>query len=463
MKISFDLHSHSGYAGGAGVGSANKTHRIFKRFLEASVFSPLKGINLLGTGDCQFLPWNDFLRKWLTNTGDGLFQFEISEEEIKSYLKSFGIDLEWDNYTQPSYILQTEVIFTAKIDGKRGRKKSHALILFPSFDTVDMFVDLLNTWEVNHKKMARPFIVCESKEEVSSRVEQIYNIDSRIEIIPAHVMTPEGVYGGNNGVNFLYDFFGQSQEMINAIETGLSADPAVLEMIPELRKRTFISNADAHSSGLNKVGREFTTLFLSKMTYDSIIAAIRNNNIELTGEFHPAEGRYFLSGHRENRKSPYLHSKGQFCYFSPKFTPKENKCPICGKELTKGVLNRAYEIAIAQGENRNFKEIRPTRDFVTMVPLIEIIAYHLGIKSMTSKRALNLYFEVISQIHTEVDLWTSKRDKITELSLPDQLKSLILEVRDGNFSFDPPGYDGTYGQLKIGKKVNFENLEVVNY
>jgi len=47
MKIAVDLHSHSGYAGG--------TKNISLEGLASSMI--LKGIDVLGTGDCLFPVW----------------------------------------------------------------------------------------------------------------------------------------------------------------------------------------------------------------------------------------------------------------------------------------------------------------------------------------------------------------------------------------------------------------------
>ena len=113
-------------------------------------------------------------------------------------------------------------------------------------------------------------------------------------------MTPEGIYGGRERINFMSDFFGDYTKEINAVETGLSADPNILGLIPELDDVALISNADAHSSNLNRIGREFTTYNLKNFDYQSLINSIRKNKIIQTTEFNPAEGKYFLTGHRES-------------------------------------------------------------------------------------------------------------------------------------------------------------------
>ena len=133
------------------------------------------------------------------------------------------------------------------------------------------------------------------------------------------------------------EFFGESSSYIHAVETGLSADPMILGMIPELDNRTLISNSDCHSGASHRLGREFTTLDIKEKTYRGIIDAIRNGKVIRTAEFNPAEGRYFLTGHRGDKKG----HEGVACSFSPSFAPADNICPICSKKLTIGVLQRS--------------------------------------------------------------------------------------------------------------------------
>ena len=452
MEIHADLHAHSAFAGGASAGGKTpeeRRKRIQKRFIDASIYSPLKGVNLIGTGDAQFEPWLYFLRVNLDEFEPGIFTYE---GEITN--SSFNNELD-----PPKYVLQTELIFTGPIPNSNKKKRVHIIILFPHFDAIKSLNELLDNWGVARKNMARPFVVCSSTYEVDMKVQAILDIDPLIEMIPAHVLTPEGVYGGNNRINYMHEFFGDAQLSFHAIETGLSADPSILGLIPELDRYTLISNADAHSAALNRVGREFTSYKLNKLDYSSLIDGIRKNRVIKTAEFHPTEGRYFLTGHRDLRKRPGEHKKNQFCYFSPRHLPPNDICPQCDKELTVGVLQRAFEISEVQGL-RSLGD-GPKREYVTMVPLIEIIGYFFGIKTLTSKRVLKQYQEVIEITGTEVSLWTD--DKIIEhlygSIVPNELVDLISMVRDGKFMFEPVGYDGVYGVLNIGASVDFECLK----
>ncbi|OLS20085.1 MAG: hypothetical protein HeimC2_38860 [Candidatus Heimdallarchaeota archaeon LC_2] len=456
MEVHADLHAHSIFAGGAGGVSKDdsKAHtKMTKRFHESSTFSPLKGVNLLGTGDCQFGPWRKFLETELEEIASGIFKYK--NNIINPLTKNLELE-------EPKYLLQTEVIFTGPTPNSKKKKKAHVIIFFPDFTRIKEYNDLLDQFKVSHEKMARPFIVNDSIEEIETKVHKILDLDPLIELIPAHIMTPEGVYGSNQRINFLSEFFGSADTRINAIETGLSADPWILGLIPELDNRTLISNADAHSAALNRVGREFTTLDVNKFDYSNIINSIRKNKVISTTEFHPAEGRYFLTGHRSERKKPGVHEKNQYCYFSPKHVPKNDLCPICKKELTVGVLQRAYEISSVQMEGRARKLGEgPKRNYVTMIPLIEIVCKSLGIKTLTSKTAIKAYLSIIEEIGPEANLWT-KNIKLDKFNINKKIMENISKIKAGLFSFSPLGFDGTYGDLVIGKKSDIEEIRVIS-
>ena len=460
MKIQGDLHSHSAFAGGARGGGKSKIERekkIIKRFHDISLFSPLKGVELLGTGDIQFEWWNTFVKKNFIEDR-GFFEYNLEKNIPKSEIVPNRHE-----YNLPKFVLQSEFIFTSSVKNTKYRKKNHILILFPNFNSVDDLIKIFDSWGVKHKNMARPFIKCEGSEDVANKLFQIKDINSYIEIIPAHIMTPEGIYGGRERINFMSDFFGDYTKEINAVETGLSADPNILGLIPELDDIALISNADAHSSNLNRIGREFTTYNLKNFDYQSLINSIRKNKIIQTTEFNPAEGKYFLTGHRESRGRPNLHLKGQYCIFSPKHVPKNDLCPQCGKELTIGVLQRAYEISNVQGKNRELGD-GPRRKFLTMIPLVEIIAKSLKMKSLTSKRVLIEYRNILEIIKNEVNLWTDIQSLglIENSKINPDIVNNIKNVIDGNFKFDPPGYDGVYGNLKFGDKLDVSEINLIS-
>lgn len=447
MKLAVDLHTHSPFAGGTKF--LDKSKESLKKATEElynfNNTMPLKGIDVVGTGDCQFIPWYSILKENLIeNDKVGLYELNNSEN-IK-------------------FILQTELIFTLKI-GKRS-KLTHIILLFPDFNSIDELNKNLGKWEVKTENMARPFIKNTDVEQLSNRLFTISEINKNIEIIPAHIMTPQGVFGSSTRINQLKEFFGNFSEKINTIETGLSADPLLLEKIPELSKITFISNSDAHSAQLHRLGREFTVLNMStEMNYNNIISSLRKNQVDFTAEFPPEEGRYFLTGHRENRKSPGKHEKDEYCYFSPKNVPEGDICPICNKSLTVGVLQRIVEIEKAQKEiglTTNTKK----RKYLHMVPLIEIIGSTLGVKTKTAKSILKEYHKIIEIMGSEIEVWQSNEDKIKEQlgsKIKEDLIKNILQVKKGKFTFKPIGFDGQYGNLIIGEPpADCWNIKYVN-
>lgn len=427
MKINADLHCHTGASGGVGDLKLEKVAETM----------PLKGIELLGSGDVLHPGWNASLKKMFSEVAEGI------------YTPNFETSLR--------FLLQTELIFTCAVS--TGRKSVHIIFLFPSFEATDKMMPLFEDWNVKNT-IGRPFVVCEDKKDVASKLHQIKKLDDLIEIIPAHVMTPQGVFGSDNPVEHLEEFFGDATELIDAIETGLSADPVILGLIPELDKLSFLSNSDAHSHQLSRLGREFTTLEIKQLTYPAVIHAIRTNNIVRTAEFNPAEGRYFLSGHRAGK----VGHGDKFCVYSPKHTPKNRLCPICGKKLTIGVLERAFELNRAQGGDRELGYLPPeTRDFVHMVPLVEIIAENYGIKSATAKKVLDTYGKIVAALKSECEMWfmspTNMEAKLEGI-IEESLIHAICEVRRGNFTFQPFGFDGSYGKLLIGEKRDFLDVKV---
>ncbi|MHC4887274.1 MAG: endonuclease Q family protein, partial [Planctomycetota bacterium] len=372
MHITVDLHSHSGASGGVGHIS----------LLQVAESMALKGIDIFGTGDCLHDGWLETLTDSLTEAEPGLFALEGDPHDKR-------------------FLLQTEVIFTADIG--RGRKTVHTLLLFPSLAAVKEVGALCDSWGVK-RTIGRPFIACQDPDEVAERALKILQVDESICLIPAHVLTPQGIYGSNRPVTRLGDFYGEAADHIHVVETGLSADPQVLALIPELDTRTLISNSDGHSGALNRVGREYTTLDLHSLRYDELVSSLRSRKVIRTAEFTPAEGRFFLSGHRAGKKG---HEDGQYCYFSPDRTPESGLCPICGKALTIGVLERALELSTLQGGNRSLESLTPSQPYLQMIPLVEAIAASLGVKSCTAKRVVTLYHAIIQEAGNEALFWAA--------------------------------------------------------
>lgn len=421
MEICVDLHSHSGYAGGVGdIGLADVARSMKK-----------KGIRVFGTGDCLHPGWNAKLRESVEEREPGLFALREETENPDA-----------------RFVLQTEIIITSSTSVTPGRKNVHCVLLFPSFKAVSEAVNLLENWDVKNT-IGRPFLKCDGPDDVSARIAALLELNPGIELIPAHAMTPQGIFGSANPINRMSDFFGEAVKTINAVETGLSADPVVLDLIPELDSLALISCSDCHSAASNRLGREFTALEAADLSYAAIISAIRGRKVAWTAEFNPGEGKYFLSGHRAGKQG---HGSG-YCVYSPDKTPEDGLCPVCGKSLTVGVLERAIQISRAQGADRELKK-HSARRFIHMVPLSEVVAYSLGVKNPDSRKVREVYERVIEAFGTEIELWKAQPHILSEVLdgiVPESILRTMLEIKNDNFTFEPLGFDGSYGKLVVGR------------
>lgn len=409
MRLTLDLHSHSGYAGGVGQIELGEVSQTMKK----------KGIDVFGTGDCLFPIRSEELKQTLYQKEAGLFALQNDASR---------------------FILQTEVIFSTKLPDYRHKIMAHHVILFPDFEAVEKMQDLLDKWDMKNT-IGRPFIVSESQSELEDQLFSIQEIDPYIEIIPAHVMTPDGIMGSKNGLSSTEEFYGEFDEQIRVIETGLSADPDMLIKIPDFSNRTMISNSDCHSSALNRIGREFTVIETKQKDYYSIIDALRENKVEFTAEFNPAEGRYFLTGHRAGRKG---HIDDLIYYDEP---ANGEICPVCKTKMLQGVKARCLELSDRQIKNQ-------PKPFHHLIPLVEVISASLGTHSVRSKKVISVYDDILSLFNSEIELWLSDTEQIEELldkRVSPKTINHVLSVKAGKFRFDPPGFDGVYGKMRIGE------------
>ncbi len=202
MRLAVDLHSHSGYAGGVGQISLEAVSRTMK----------WKGIDVFGSGDCLFPSRTRELKSKLEETDEGLFS--LSNDKSK-------------------FLLQTEVIFSTKLAHKKNKTIAHHIILFPDFAAIKKMQILMEKWKMKNT-IGRPFITSNSQTELIDQLYQIAAIDPYLEIIPAHIMTPDGIFGSKNDLDELKEFYGAFLFKINAIETGLSADPKMRKIFPIL-------------------------------------------------------------------------------------------------------------------------------------------------------------------------------------------------------------------------------------
>jgi len=425
-----------------------------------ALWAKKKGIDLVGTGDFTHPFWFSELRQNLVEIQNqpGFFNFK----------ESIG-----DTGSQPIFALTVETSHIFSWGGKTRR--IHLLVCAPSFEVAEK----LNRELAKRGNIAsdgRPILGLPCRDFLALAL----SISQDILIIPAHVWTPWfGLYGANGGGNSIEEIFGDLSSYIYAVETGLSSDPAMNWRIPELEDRRIVSFSDAHS--LEKLGREATVFDLEELSYENVREAImgeglgsrfevlekneKNNklepktynlasNIAYTIEFHPEEGKYHYTGHRN-------------CEVVQ--TPEETKlkgttCPVCKRLLTVGVMHRVEELGKVKSQSSKVKsqefdglemvidESGKHPPYVMTVPLMEILAESLGVATGTQKVAVE-YEKLISHFGSEFNVLL--KTSIEEI-IPvggDRISEGIKRVREGRLVIDP-GYDGVFGKVNIwGEKA----------
>ena len=402
MRVIADLQIHSKYSRAC---SQDLTPG------NIGLWADKKGVQVIGTGDFTHPKWLLELKESLEEVKPGLYKLRGGSAEA-------------------FFILTSEVSSIYK-QGTKVRRV-HNMIFAPSFEAVDRIIAGLTSAGANLKADGRPImgIHCDDL------VKIVKEASPNAEVVPAHAWTPHfGVFGSLSGFNSIDEAFGDQSKYIRAIETGLSSDPKMNWQISALDKYALTSNSDAHS--LRKIGREANVFEIdeAKLSYNEIISALYSKDPSrflYTIEFFPEEGKYHLDGHKD-------------CKFSclPEQTKKLNGiCPVCGKKLLAGVLNRVDELA-----DRNFGFI-PERSvpFKSVIPLEEIIAetFEVG----TGSKKVQAMYEQMVGLNTEFKILLDlDENQIREISTP-ELAQAIMRVRQGNVHIEG-GYDGVFGKIHI--------------
>jgi len=412
MQFIADFHLHSKYS------RATSKDMDLENLQK---WAKIKGIKVLGTGDFTHPEWFANLKEKLEPAEPGLYK-------IKSQILCGDSEPNLKSDEEIRFILTTEIscVYT-----KKGRvRKIHIVIFAPSFEMAEKINAHLG-WVGNLKADGRPILGLDAKE----LVKIVLGISEDCLVVPAHMMTPWfSLFGSRSGFNSLEECFEDYSEYIFAGETGLSADPKMLWRMPDGRRLSLISNSDSHSP--QKIGREANVFDLPFLSYSSLITAIKtrdSQNFLYTIEFFPQEGKYHYDGHRN-------------CgvVLSPSESKKYNNiCPVCGRPLTIGVLNRVEELA-DQPEGFKPDEAIP---FKSLVPLDEVIAESLG-TTIVAKQVEKEYRNLIQKFGNEFEiLLEAPRRELEEATLS-EIAEGIIRVREGRVLVEP-GYDGVYGKIRI--------------
>ncbi len=406
MRFIADLHIHSHY-------SVATSKDLVPEKLD--YWARIKGITVVGTGDFTHPGWLAELKEKLEPAEPGLYK-------LKDALRLPGAP-----DTPVRFVLSAEISSIYKKNGKV--RKIHNVILAPDFESVERFQARLGQIG-NITSDGRPILGFDAKDLLALTLE----VNPQNTFIPAHIWTPWfSALGSKSGFDSIEECFEDLTPYIFAVETGLSSDPPMNWLCSFLDRFTLVSNSDAHSP--EKLGRE-ANVFNTDLSYWGLVQALKeptNGHFEGTVEFYPQEGKYHLDGHRKCgiRWDPLqtLQNKGI--------------CPVCGKKVTVGVLNR-----VAQLSDREAIEERPNRlPFYSLIPLKEVLSEILntGPNSKTVKQA---YQTLIQKAGSEFNLLLNLPLNEIQHLTNEMVHEAIRRMRERQVIVKE-GFDGEFGQIRV--------------
>ncbi len=401
-----DLHIHSKYSR-----ATSKSCNLE----ELAQWAQKKGLSVISTGDFTHPAWFSEIKEKLVSDGNGAYRLK---PEIEKHILPAG--------SQVRFILSVEISTIYKKGDKT--RKVHHVVFAPDIETAGNFRSKLDAIG-NINSDGRPILGVDSRDLLEIALES----GKDTFLIPAHIWTPWfSVLGSKSGFDSIDECYGDLAGHIFAAETGLSSDPEMNWTVSSLDKYRLVSNSDAHSP--SKLARE-ATVFDTEPDYYSILKALKTGDGYVgTVEFFPEEGKYHEDGHR----------KCNIC-LTPEETEKYNGlCPVCGKPLTIGVLNRVNELA----DRKTGEFIPQTAGKVfSLVPLQEILAEICGV-GVQSKKVVFEYENLIQKLGSELSILQDvPLDEISKVHSP-LLAEGISRLRKGQV-IKHAGYDGEYGVIRL--------------
>lgn len=410
MPFSADLHVHSRYAR-ATSRNAN--------LVELAWWARRKGITVLGTGDFTHPAWSQELRDGLVPAEPGLFR-------LRDELERAVVERLPPSCREPlRLLLQVEVSTAFHRDGQARRM--HHLLYVPDLEVAATLTGRLGR-RGNLAEDGRPTLAMDA----SDLLEVTLGSGDGAYLVPAHVWTPwVGVLSATAGFDAIEDCYGELSSHIFAVETGLSADPPMSWRVSRLDRFRPVSYSDAHAP--SRLGREATELDV-ELDYYAIRRALETGvGFQGTVELFPEEGRYHLSGHRRCGVALEPAEARQ----------AQMRCPVCGKRLTMGVLQRVEDLADRPAGARP----EGAAGCRNLLPLDEVVAEVTGVGT-ASKTVRRTVDAMIEQLGPELPILEHvPLDEIDKAGFP-AVAEAIGKVRRGQVERDP-GFDGEYGSIRL--------------
>lgn len=404
MRIIADFHVHSKYSR-----ATSKAMNI----PDIAKWADKKGISIIASGDFQHPAYLGELKNKLKESEPGLYRIK-------------------DGKTNARIVLSTEISNIYKQDGKV--RKIHTLVIMPTLKDAEKFSKFLSE-KGNTASDGRPIFGFS----VRDLLRYAMDITPDAMVVPAHAWTPWfSIFGSKSGFNSIEECFGPESKYIHAIETGLSSDPADNWRISALDNITLISNSDAHSP--SKIGRE-ANVFDCKMDYYDIKDTIETKDKKrflYTIEFFPEEGKYHYDGHRQCNIS-----------FHPRESiAKKNRCPVCFKPLTLGVLHRIEELA-----DRPWNFVPPNAIPQRHIIQLQEIISDCVETAPSSKKVQAEYESMLKKGGAEFGiLLDSPKEQLLKIT-SEKIAEAIMRVREEKVNI-VPGYDGEFGKISIFRETD---------
>ncbi|HEV2919056.1 MAG TPA: endonuclease Q family protein, partial [Actinomycetota bacterium] len=377
-----------------------------------------KGISVIGTGDFTHPRWFEELESTLVPAEPGLFRLrEDVERAVEARLPA--------SCRGPVRFLLSVEISTIYKRAERTRKVHH-LLYMPDLASAGRCRAALARIG-NVASDGRPILGLDSRDLLEITLEA----GEGAYLVPAHCWTPWfAVLGSKSGFDRVEDCYADLAGHIFAVETGLSADPAMCWRVSGLDRYRLVSNSDAHSPPA--LGREATVLD-TDLDYWAIRRALETGDGFCgTVEFFPEEGKYHVDGHRKCgvRMEPAETRR------------RGGRCPVCGKPPTVGVLHRVEELADRP------EGARPpgAAGFRNLIQLPELVGEVLGV-GPRSKAVTAVVDGLVERLGPELDILERVPVADVARSGPPLLGEAIDRVRRGAVIRDP-GYDGEYGIIR---------------
>jgi len=408
-----DLHIHSRYSRAT---SPECTPEGLGRWAQ------LKGVTVCGTGDCTHPRWMSELREKLRESPDapGLYGLAAPFQSVADE----GVP---GTCRRPVRFMVSGEISSIYKRGGRCRKV-HSVILLPSLEAAERLNVKLAAIG-NIASDGRPILGLDPR----NLLELLLDTDPRAALIPAHIWTPWfSMLGAQSGFDSQEECFGELSPHIFAVETGLSSDAPMNRRVRSLDNVVLVSNSDLHSPA--NLGRN-ANVFFGAPGYDAMMGGLRAADPAVCGgtvDLFPEEGKYHLDGHR---------SCG-VCMEPEESLARGNICPVCGKEVTVGVLHRVVELERQQaGRPRGAPGQLPHQ---YIIPLSELLEQVLGV-GPGSKKIPAAYQCLLAEHGGELPLLLdSDRDTLDALG---EVGVCIRAVREGRVTRQG-GFDGQYGVIR---------------